>query len=211
MEALDVIFIGCLFVGVFYALLQFVIGGVGHIADGFGGGDGLTLDHGGIGDGQGIDGFQGDSAAVDAGGDMGGDAGDQGASPLNSMTIGAFITGFGGFGVIARSLGWSPLASTVFASIMAFLTAAMVFMVFVKLIVAAQSSSHFRRVDILGKPATVIIALEENRLGSIAYTVRGVRQTAPALSDNGKPIGKGAPVEIVRMSGGTVYVREREG
>jgi len=113
--------------------------------------------------------------------------------------------------MMARSFGWSGPGSIAFATSSALLTAVLVFILFVKVFVASQGSSHFRRIDLLGKKAEVIVSLGENRIGTVAFTIGGVRQTAPALSEGGRPIPKGTPVEIIRISDGTVYVRQREG
>ncbi|MCC6442105.1 MAG: hypothetical protein IT210_01470 [Armatimonadetes bacterium] len=220
MALLDMIFIGCLFTGVFFALIQMLLGGLGHLGGHF------HIGHFHFHPHFGHLHHEGHGGVSHAGGHHAGTApqetngvhhapheygeAEEGVSPLNPMTLGAFITSFGGFGVIARSLGWSPAVSTIFASCMAFVSAGMVFTLFVRFFVASQSSSQFRRIDLLGKKAQVIVSLQANRPGMIAFSIHGAKQTVPAITENGQPIEKGTSVEIVGIAGGSVYVRERD-
>ncbi|MBM3334773.1 hypothetical protein FJY63_08940, partial [Candidatus Sumerlaeota bacterium] len=55
--------------------------------------------------------------------------------------------------------------------------------------------------------ADVTTPIPEGGTGEIAFVARGLRQNAPARSDDGKAIERPAEVEIVRIVGGSHIVR----
>jgi len=132
-----------------------------------------------------------------------------GFSPLSPTTIAAFITGFGGFGMLFNRLPATshPAVSATLATLAGFVVAAAVFWVFRKVFRATQSSSEGRVAALIGAEATIITPIPQDGVGEIAYVQGGSRYSAPARGEDGFAIGNGASVKITRIVGAQFYVR----
>lgn len=141
--------------------------------------------------------------------DIGGAAGHNvSLTNLSPISIAAFITSFGGFGLIATlGLGWSNLASVGAAFVGSVLTAIASHFAFFYLFVAPQASSALTSSDIIGRIAEVTAPIPGNSVGEIAYISMGERHTATARSASGEDIPRGANVVILTISGTLVTVR----
>lgn len=131
-----------------------------------------------------------------------------GFAAVSPTTIMAFITAFGGLGMIFNTIPathsvWisSPLSA---AGALGF--AALVFMMFGALFRKTQCSSEGKVSDLLGTPATVITPITNNGVGEIAYVQSGTRYTAPAREISGRPVPSGQTVTIVRLVGSQFFV-----
>lgn len=131
-----------------------------------------------------------------------------GISPLSPTTIASFITAFGGFGMIFSKIEatQNPWISAPLSILIGIVVAAAVFAAFAKIFSATQSSSESRVATLAGQNATIITPIPENGVGEIAYVQMGTRYTAPARSENGKPVGNGQTVKIIRVVGTQFYV-----
>ena len=129
-------------------------------------------------------------------------------SPLSPSTIAAFITSFGGFGMILSKIDAtsSPWVSAPIAALGGFMIAAALIWFFQKVFNWAQSSSEAQVVDLLGETATVITPIPENGVGEIAYVQTGSRYSAPAREETGLPVSNGKTVRITRIVGTQFYV-----
>jgi membrane-bound ClpP family serine protease len=132
-----------------------------------------------------------------------------GFSPLSPTTLAAFVTGFGGFGLLFDR--WPatshPAVSATLATIAGFIAAAGVFWLFRKFFSATQSSSEGHVAALAGLPATIITPIPQDGVGEIAYVQGGSRYTSPARAEDGRAIAGGASVQITRIVGTQLYVR----
>lgn len=193
-------YLGCFGFGLIFAVVSAIMAGV------FGGQEGGHPDvHGGDGGSDGTDGTGGHAEAGFGSNDM------PGFSPLSPTSISAFVTAFGGLGVILHSIpetrpAW---ASIPLATMGALSVAALVVWLFRTVFKRTQGSSEGRVATLAGHPATVITPLPTNGVGEIAYVQAGSRYTAPARSEDGEPIAAGAVVEITRIVGTQFFVTPR--
>jgi membrane protein implicated in regulation of membrane protease activity len=132
-----------------------------------------------------------------------------GFSALSPTTIGAFVTAFGGFGMVfckvdATSAPWisAPLSAVGGLAI-----AAVVLALFRSVFRKTQASSESRVVQLVGLAASIISPIPENGVGEIAYVDRGTRYTAPARTESGASVPAGATVRITRVVGSQFYVQ----
>ena len=138
-----------------------------------------------------------------------GDVGEMpGASILNTITVSTFVGFFGLSGLLAVwVLGMDPIPSLALSIPTAVLIAAAQFTLYLKIFVRAQGSSEATMSETLGCEAEVITPIPADRVGEIAYVIKGSRYTAPAASADKEDIPKGTTVHVVNIRGTTFVVR----
>jgi membrane protein implicated in regulation of membrane protease activity len=187
---LATIYLICLLVGLIYAVMATLLGGL-HL-----GGDGHDFHAGGGHEGPG-GGHEGDG--------VGGS--ELHFSPMSPIVIATFVTAFGAMGLIALfALKIGALLSAGFALAVALAIAAAVFAAFTKIFAVTQSSSEAHQSELVGTQGEVITPIGKDGLGEVAYVQRGSRYSAPARSMDGRPVARGALVRIVRLVGNTLVV-----
>ena len=131
-----------------------------------------------------------------------------GFEPVGPTTIATFITAFGGFGMVFNESSSENLQrfSGALAAVAAFATAALVAWGFTIVFRWAQGSSEGRISEIHGLTATVITPIPPDGVGEIAYVQAGTRYSAPARSENSRPVTSGATVKITRVVGTQFYI-----
>jgi len=131
-----------------------------------------------------------------------------GFSPLSPTTIAAFVTAFGGLGMVFTkiSITSNPWISAPLAVLGGLAIAAAVFVLFQQIFRRTQSSSESRVSDLIGQSATTITAIPSQGVGEIAYIQSGSRYTAPARTEDGAPVPHGEPVVITRLAGTQFFV-----
>lgn len=136
------------------------------------------------------------------------DTGMPGLSPFSPTTITAFLTAFGGLGLIFSKIEAtrSPWISAPLALLGALIIAAGVVWLFGTVFHMVDSSSESRVAMLVGMPATVITPIPVNGVGEIAYVQAGTRYSAPARDERGAPVANGQTVKIVRIVGTQFYV-----
>jgi membrane protein implicated in regulation of membrane protease activity len=134
-----------------------------------------------------------------------------GFSPLSPTTIAAFVSAFGGFGIIFSKFDAtkSPWISAPLAMLGGFGIAAVVFWLFRTLFRKTQSSSESRVATLIGLDATIISPIPQNGVGEIAYIQSGSRYTAPARTESGGAVPNGKVVKITRIVGTQYYVSQQ--
>jgi len=169
-------------VGVVYALVILIGGGLGDGADAGLGGD---FDVGGA------DSLQG---SVDV-------------THVSPVTIAGFVTAFGAFGIIALGLaGASAPASLLWASIGGLVVGLASHLAFIYFFIKPQGSSEVTRQDVIGAPAEVITPIPSGGLGEVAFVAQGGRVTMSARGLGGAAIDRGCLVRIQEQVGSTVVV-----
>ena len=131
-----------------------------------------------------------------------------GMSIFSPTIVAAFITAFGGFGIIFTEIPATNRAvlSAPLSILAAFAVAGCLYKCLGILFSHTQGSSESHVAELVGAEANVITPIPENGVGEIAYVVRGTRYTAPARVENGKPIAGGQSVKIKRIVGTQFYV-----
>lgn len=150
--------------------------------------------------------------AVGSGGhaEAGADGSDGGGvSAFSPMIIAAFMTGFGAFGYLLSQVSatQSPILSAPLAAVGAFAFSSVIVgalrMVFRK----TQSSSEGKVASVVGTTCTLGTGIPEHGVGEIVYVQGGTRYTAPARTEDGKPIATGAAVIVTRIVGTQFFVK----
>jgi membrane protein implicated in regulation of membrane protease activity len=136
------------------------------------------------------------------------DTGMPGLSPFSPTAITAFITAFGGLGLIFSKIEAtrSPWISAPLALVGALIIAAGVIWLFGTVFHKVDASSESRVATLVGMSATVITPIPADGVGEIAYVQAGSRYTAPARNERGTPVAGGQTVKIVRIVGTQFYV-----
>lgn len=128
-------------------------------------------------------------------------------SPLSPITIAAFVTSFGGVGIVATQLFQvRPEMSLLWATLGGVVTGGFVYLVYGRLLVSMQASSEVRQRELTGIVGEVIAPIAADGVGEISYVAKGSRISSPARSATGQAIPRGTLITIERMVGGTALV-----
>jgi len=141
--------------------------------------------------------------------EAGADTSDQpGISVFSPTIMAAFVTSFGGFGLIFTQFEKTrnAIISAPLSLLGGFAVAGMLLMFLRAVFSHSQSSSESRVAALAGTTANVITPIPENGVGEIAYVVGGTRYTAPARAENGVAVANGATVKIIRIVGNQFYI-----
>jgi membrane protein implicated in regulation of membrane protease activity len=129
---------------------------------------------------------------------------------LSPISIAAFITSFGGIGIIAtqgfRADGGASLLWAVAGSVV---VAVVSHLLFFYIFIAPQASSAVKSNDVLGVTAEVTAPIPGDSVGEIAYVAMGERHTATARSSDGRDIARGALVTIEGFAGTVMIVKPK--
>ncbi len=181
------------------------IGGAGH---GHVGGDGHFHLHFGGGH-EGV----GHKADIHVGGHdpaNGDGSGADGIGVLNTPTIMAFLTWFGGAGYIfSTTLGFASFVLVPMAVLSGLFGGAIMFTLLSRVLWPMMSKPMSRAdYQLPGTAARVVSSIRAGGVGEIVYTKGGSRFTAGACSsDAERAIAKGAEVVIIRYERGLAYVK----
>ena len=131
-------------------------------------------------------------------------------SKFNFSTIAAFLAWFGGSGyLIERHTGLWALVGLCVAALIGICGAAVVFWFLAKL-VARDRTLNPADYDMIGVLGHVTSTVREGGIGEMKFARDGGRQSAPARSDDGRPIDKGSEVVVTRYENGVAYVKRWE-
>ncbi|MDF2519994.1 MAG: hypothetical protein K0R84_622 [Clostridia bacterium] len=187
----------CFYTGVFYTVISFILG---HLLD-FAGVDGdVDVD---VDVDMDID-IDGD---IDVDGDLSGAT----VSPLKPITIAAFVTVFGGTGMILLKNGYSALISLVLSAAIGFMISYLLYRFIVVPLYRAQNTSAVSQAELIGGLAYAALPMKGGSFGKIHYSVGGNTYSAPAKSIDGAEVSKGVPVVIIDIKKNVFYVKEVKG
>ena len=132
-----------------------------------------------------------------------------GFAPLSPTTLAAFVTAFGGLGMILHKIPATraPMVSGPLAAIGGLVVASVVFWLFNTLFRRTQGSSEGHVRLLVGQSAILTTSLPTNGTGEIAYVQGGSRYTAPARAENGIAVAAGTTVTITRVVGSEFFVK----
>jgi len=128
------------------------------------------------------------------------------ASPLKPSVIAAFVTVFGGAGLLLSQVV-PPLTAVPLAGVVAAGVAYAFFRFVVLPLSRAENTSAVAQHSLIGHPAKVSLKIPQGKYGKITYYVDGSTYSAPAKSEDGSEILRDTRVEIVYIEQNTYYVR----
>jgi membrane protein implicated in regulation of membrane protease activity len=213
-DGIALIYGACLLMGFIYSAMQFVFGA--HHGAGAGG-HGVDVGHHPLGPihhaagghighighaGHGGHGGHGQNALEDG-------MAPQTVSFLNPLTIGTWITTFGGFGLISLALLHSVPLSLAASSVTSFLATLLAFYLFLHLLIQPEVVRNMIPAETVGMSADVTVSIPEGpgRMGKVSYILDAKRFSMNAYSQDSRPIPKGAAVRIASVNGQTATVR----
>lgn len=189
----------CFGLGLAYALLNLLMGGLHSFFAGDGadaGGGAAGHDAGGHGD-------------VQAGGEI---TGAVHFSPFSPISLATFITGFGGIGIIGLyAFHFSGVISALVAAPLALGLSFGAYVLFYRFFIMNQASSVVTMDLLPGRSAEVVTPIGADVPGEIAYVAKGSRQTAMAKTADGTAIPRGSLVVIRRIVGQIAIVEKEVG
>jgi len=141
-------------------------------------------------------------------GDLGGhEALEHGPGPsiFSARVLAAFLTAFGGGGVISRYYHLSHPISSGIGVVSGIVLAGLVYE-FAVILHSQQASSEIRMASLIGKSAEVTVGIPKGGLGQVTVASGGERSTQIARSADGSAIPVGAEVMITDMRGDSIVV-----
>ncbi len=130
--------------------------------------------------------------------------------PIKPAMIAAFLTVFGGIGLVLQSK--LPLTFVLLAAVgVGVLVAYLLLKFIIGPLSRAQNTSSVEIQSLVGHPATVTEVIRQGRFGQITYVVNGNTYSSPAKSEDGGEIPRYDRVEIVYIDKNVYYVKKLEG
>lgn len=129
-------------------------------------------------------------------------------SPLKPAPIAAFLTVFGGVGLIfINSFNFITVLSVAFS--FGILAGFIIYRFILIPLHKAQNTSTVEKQSLIGHDATVNHKILQGKYGKISYHVNGSTFSSPAKSEDGNEIPVGTTVEIIYIEHNTYYVRPK--
>lgn len=127
-------------------------------------------------------------------------------SPLKPITIVAFITVFGGVGVMGSKHGLNPIITFLIAIILGFLVAFLIYKFLLIPLYKAQNTSAIYQKQLVGVKGRVVTPIIKGGFGTISYIVNGSTYNAPAQHVTKEAIPQGAEILIFKIEQNIFYV-----
>jgi hypothetical protein len=135
-------------------------------------------------------------------------SGSRGLGVINVGTVAAFLAWFGGTGYLLRQyfvLGFFIALGAALVS--GFAGAALIFWFLAKFLVHENEALDPADYDMVGVLGRVSSTIRSPGTGEMMFSQMGSRRSAPARSESGVEIAKGAEVVVTRYERGIAYVR----
>jgi len=132
-------------------------------------------------------------------------------SPLNFITLTAFLAWFGGTGFLITRFSsiWFALGLLIAMGAGLF-GAAIVFLFLTRVLISHEENMDSADYEMVGVLGRISMPIRENGTGEIIYSQAGTRRTCGARSENGHALEKGAEVMVARYEKGIAYVKRWE-
>jgi len=127
-------------------------------------------------------------------------------SPLKPTVIAAFITVFGGAGLVLLQFV-NEFTALPLAGLIALAVATVIYRFIIVPLTKAQSTTIIEQQSLIGCQAQVTETIPQGKYGKITYKVKDNIYTAPAKAEDGSAIARNSRVEIVHIEKNTYYVR----
>jgi membrane protein implicated in regulation of membrane protease activity len=127
---------------------------------------------------------------------------------FNFATLTAFLAWFGGAGyLLTRYAAIWPLIAFLGAVAVGLAGASLMFALVAKVLWSPDENLNPDDYDVVGQVGVVCSPIRDGGTGEILYSLAGGRRVAGARSEDGRAIGKGVEIVIVRYEKGLAYVR----
>ncbi|MCU1335345.1 MAG: hypothetical protein JWO19_926 [Bryobacterales bacterium] len=134
-----------------------------------------------------------------------------GLEVVNIGTAAAFLAWFGGTGYLLRQYYVVGFLIALGVSLLSgFVGAAILFWFLAKFLVRQDEVLDPADYDMIGVLGKVSSTIRSSGTGEMMFSQMGTRRSAPARSDGGLEISRGAEVVVIRYEGGIAYVRPWE-
>jgi hypothetical protein len=131
-----------------------------------------------------------------------------GVSPLNFVTLTAFLAWFGGTGYLLTRYSGLWVGFGLLASVISGLVGGSIIFLFLSRVLISDDEnmdpSDYEMVGVLGRVSS---SIREGGTGEMVYTQMGTRRVCGARSDDATAIAKGTEVVVTRYEKGIAYVR----
>lgn len=129
-------------------------------------------------------------------------------SPLNPVTLAAFLAWFGGTGYLLTrfSAMWFG-AGLVIALFTGFAGAAIIYVFLSRVLMSAEENLDAADYDMVGMLGRLSVPIRTGGTGELIYSQAGTRRTCGARCENAVAIDKGTEVVVTRYERGIAYVR----
>jgi membrane protein implicated in regulation of membrane protease activity len=136
---------------------------------------------------------------------------DASVSPLNFVSLTAFLAWFGGTGFLITRFSsiWFALGLLI-ALAAGFIGAAIVFFFLTRVLISREENMDAADYEMVGVLGRISMPIRENGTGEIIYSQAGTRRTCGARSDNGTAFAKGTEIMVSRYEKGIAYVKRWE-
>lgn len=134
-----------------------------------------------------------------------------GPGPLSGSVLATFISGFGAGGFIAhKGAGWSSFGSIAAALLCGLALASIALFTLKFLYKRGNVGGEYSLEEATGTEGQITIPIPAEGKGEVAFTFKKARQIAPALSVDGKALGKFTIVKIVKVVSDTLIVERKK-
>lgn len=147
-----------------------------------------------------------DFVDIDGDIDFDGDVTGVNISPLKPIVIVAFVTVFGGIGMISIKSGLASLLALLIAVASGLLIAFLIYRYIVVPLYKAQNTSAVSQAELIGHRAVMKLDIRGDNFGRVSYVINGNTYTSPAKSLEGKEINRGEEVIIVEIRKNVFFV-----
>jgi membrane protein implicated in regulation of membrane protease activity len=148
------------------------------------------------------------SGAGHARGGARGSHGKAAISPVNPVTMAAFLTWFGATGyLLTRHSTAVSLLIVASAVAVGLAGAGIVFVFLARVLTSPQEELDPADYDMVGVLGRISVPVRERGTGEIIYSQAGTRRACGARADQGCAIAKGTEVVVTRYEKGIAYVR----
>jgi len=131
-----------------------------------------------------------------------------GVSPVNGLTLTAFLCWFGGAGYLLEHYGGLVTPAILLLATLSGLAGGfLIFWFLAKVIVPHDKALTAEETEMTGVIGRVSGTIRGDGTGEILYSQNGARRSSPARSDNGQPIEREMEVVVMRYERGVAYVR----
>jgi membrane protein implicated in regulation of membrane protease activity len=131
-----------------------------------------------------------------------------GASPVNFMTVCAFLAWFGGVGFLVTRYYALAAAVAVGTALLGGLVGASIVFVFLsKVLLPHETQLDPADFEMAGTLAAVTQSIRADGTGEIQFSKGGTRRSASARSDDGVAMERGVEVIVSRYERGIAYVK----
>ena len=130
-------------------------------------------------------------------------------SPIKPSVVAAFITVFGGSGLIFLRTNIPIYTLLPLAALLGLGVAFVMYRFVIIPLSKAQNTSSPEIQSLIGHAAKVTEKIFQGGFGQIAYAINGNTFNSPAKSSEGNEIARGTDVEIMYIENNTYFVKEK--